>query len=111
MSFRINTLIVTRYATDVLTRGRYSAGTSSTFTIDASIHNIAGKELIALPEGRRDSEARKIFTSTFLNTVDAARADQVTIDGAQFEVVKKFDHTKNGVLPHYKYILSKVVAK
>lgn len=111
MSFRINTLTVTRYATDTITKGRYSAGTSSTFTISASIHNVTGKELIALPEGRREAEAKKIFTSTSLNTVDSARADQVAIDGASFEVVKKFDHTKNGVLPHYKYILSKVTAK
>lgn len=111
MSFRINTLTVTRFANDTMTKGRYVVGTSSTFTISASIHNVNGKDLLALPEGRREAEAKKIFTSESLNTVGSARLDQVAIDGTAFEVVNKFDHTKNGVLPHYKYILSKVTTK
>jgi len=111
MSFRINTLTVTRFASDTMTKGRYVVGTSSTFTIQASIHNVNGKDLLALPEGRREAEAKKIFTSDSLNTVGGARPDQVTIDGSNFEVIQKFDHTKNGVLVHYKYILSKIVSK
>jgi hypothetical protein len=69
--------------------GRYRPGTSSTFTISASVQPARGRDLLRLPEGQRTREVIAIFTATALQTAAApggATADAITFQGSQYEV-------------------------
>jgi len=63
-----------------------------------------------LPEGRRESEAYRLYTDFELKTVrkesgDKLNADTVTIDGKKFEVLS-VAKWRNDVINHYKAVVS-----
>ena len=104
------TLTVTREDTDT---GAYNAdgdwvkGTTSQFTITASVQPLTGKEMELLPEGRRESQSYKLYSATKLLTVKTApkdNADLVTYDGRNFEVLIVEDW-QNSIINHYKIIV------
>ena len=58
----------------------------------ASIQPTKGKEVLLVPEGRRDQETYKMYTSTEINGVTTQNPDQITIltpnfSGTVFEVI------------------------
>lgn len=60
-------LQVTRTAQGTRTLGRYTAGPTSTFTIEAGIPEpINGRELMDLPEGRRGDEILTVYVDVQL---------------------------------------------
>lgn len=94
-SFSSGTFTVTRTARGDTTRGRITAGTTSSVTITAAWHpgsgfrSSAGNMMSRLPEGRTTEDLRMIYTTTRLYDGGAGEdyeADKVTIGGVIFEV-------------------------
>lgn len=86
---------VTRTAASTLLNGREVPGATSTFTIVACVQPMSGRMLEALPENRRTTENRVIYTETQLNTLSTTTApDVVTIDSEAWEVfqVQRWQH-------------------
>lgn len=81
---------VTRRAATSFNHGRAQAGpVQSVFTIDASVQPASGRDLLRLPEGRRSTETKVVFTATQLQVgqeAGASEADIVDIDGRRWEV-------------------------
>jgi hypothetical protein len=94
LSFLTGTYAVTRAATGSYSGGRYSAGSTTTFNIDAVIQPATGRVLDSLPEAQRGGEVRSIWTLTELRTRTPSSApDVVTIDGEAWVVttVKRWE--------------------
>jgi hypothetical protein len=84
-SFATGVYTVTRRAsTGVGTDGRAAPASSSTFTIEASVVPLSGRELQRLPEGMRVRDAQKLYTATPLKTIGAP--DVITVGGEDYEV-------------------------
>jgi hypothetical protein len=63
-----------------------------------------------LPEGRRQTEAYRLYSETKLiaaNSKTGVNADLVEYESADYEVLS-VDRWKNGILPHYKIVIVKV---
>lgn len=97
--------------------GRWSESSSAPFTIQGSVQPLKGRELEALPEGRRAGSNFKIYTDTRLRTVDdkaqknpdrltfRVPAHDSTAPLLTYEVIQVFEW-QNGIVPHYKAIVS-----
>ena len=78
----------------------------------ASMQPTKGIEVKLIPDGRRDSETYKMYTSTEIFGITTQNPDQVTVlkapfTGIVFEVIEIFDWQNNmnfDVINHYKYI-------
>lgn len=99
---------VTRKAATTYTAGRAVAGaTDAPITIVASVQPVTGRELKALPEGRRAEDVRILFTTTELRTESpAGAADQVTIGGELYEVFQVKPWTAHGGT-HYEVLAAR----
>jgi hypothetical protein len=90
--------------------GRYSVGSSSTFSVNASIQPVSGRDLLRLPEGLRTKQLLAIWTRTPLQTALAPNGpppDVLTYtDGLGYQVQTVLDWTENG--GYSKYIAQKV---
>lgn len=82
--------LVTRRAASTFTHGRAQVGPElPTFTIRASVQPARGRDLLRLPEGRRATETRVVYTATQLQVGGQSAelaADMVEIDGRLWEV-------------------------
>ena len=83
--------------------GHWVNGTAELFEIQASVQPMSGKDMEMLPEGRRGSQAVKIYTSTQLRTVDDANPAEVQAFGSAFELVT-VEPWQSNVISHYKCI-------
>ena len=83
--------------------GYATAGSSSQFSIDASVQALSGDDLQALPESRHAEDNRKIYTETELRVKDT-----VVIDGDTFEIYNVALFEANGT--HYRAFAAKAVA-
>lgn len=73
--------------TDGTVHWKFSGPAATTFEITASVQPMSGRELDRLPEGLRQREVRVVFTATELKgTADTQEADEITIDGEQWQV-------------------------
>jgi len=70
-------------------------GTPSTFEISAAVYQASGRDIERLPEGRRSTATKKLFTTTPLRVgaqsgqggaESGVASDRVLIDGVQHEV-------------------------
>jgi hypothetical protein len=99
------------------TNGRWTEGSSAPFTIEGSVQPIRARDLESLPEGRRAGAAFRVYTDTRLRTVDdkaQKNPDRLTFRVPSFdttaplltyEVIAVFEW-QNGIVPHYKAIVS-----
>ena len=88
-SFSTGTYSVTRRAAGGFDRGVAKGTTDSTVSVVAAVQPASGRDLLRLPEGRRSTDTRVLFTVTPLLVGDAGatyEANLVTIDGAEWEV-------------------------
>lgn len=91
--------------------GRWEEGNPGAFTIEASVQPLSGKEMEALPEGRRGKAAFRLYTDFALRTVDdqgGRNPDRIIegVDGRKvFEVIQVFPW-QNGIVDHHKAIVS-----
>ena len=65
-SFATGTYTVTRTTARSLSRGKATAGTTSSVSITGSVWPASGNDLKRLPEGRRTSEVMNLMTTTQL---------------------------------------------
>lgn len=86
-SFKTGTYSVSRPGADSYTDGIRTAGSPTVFTADMSIQPLSGRDLRALPEGRRAEDARVLWTSTELR-----KGDVITIGSELFEVYNVKTH-------------------
>lgn len=111
-SFRTYTLDGKRFAASVNVKGRWTDGAEAAFQFTASVQPLKGNELLTLPEGLREKETYKLYTSTQLFTArenDDKKPDKVQIFGKTFEIIK-VEIWQNKVIPHYKAIASLIDA-
>lgn len=88
-SFSTGTYTVTRTARGSTVRGKTEAGTTSTFTVTASVSPAKPMDLMRLPEGRRTTDTLRVITATELYNGGQGsdyEADTVSIDGESWEV-------------------------
>lgn len=97
-------------AADTFTKGIRTAASKSTISFTASVQPMGAKDMLALPEGRRDREAFRLYTDFELKTSDEStlvNADQVTVRGHLYEVIS-VEIWQNNVIPYYKAIVSRL---
>jgi hypothetical protein len=90
-AFSTGTYSVTRRAAGSLSLGSYVPGATTTFSIDASIQPVSGRDVKAAPEGRRVEELRVVYTLTELLAMQPGAhgiGDVVTYKGETWEVIK-----------------------
>jgi len=89
--------------------GAWVEGAETAFTFYGSKQPLSGKDMLSLPEGRRDRESYLIYTSTQLMSADIngqENPDLIVIDGNDFEIIN-VEPWQNGIYNHYKAIASK----
>ncbi len=94
----------------VFTKGKAQNGATSDVDITASVQPLRPDEMGLLPEGRRDSEAFRLYTATELLPADEAtgkNADMVVYNGKDYEVLS-CARWQNRVVPHFKAVMVKV---
>ena len=108
------TLTVERTTGSGYINGQWNPGTTSSFTIKASVQPITGRDLEALPQGRRESgESYSLFTS--LDTIlfcinNNENPDIVTIYGQKFEVYS-ISRWENHLINHFEYSVLRKTTK
>jgi len=104
MSRFTRTVTVTRNSSGSYVQGVWVQGATETFTITASIQPATGRDIDALPEGRREYRHVNVYTDTrLIPQDDDATGDVIDIDGENFEVVT-VESWQLGGLPHYEAI-------
>ena len=113
--FKSQSLTVKRYSAGSrnATTGLWEEGSTMDIGIKATVQPAKGNDMLSLPEGKRESETYRVYTSTLLQTVkesDKVNADRIELfTGKIFEVVG-VDIWQNKVIPHYKALLSLIDA-
>jgi hypothetical protein len=91
------------------TDGRWDEGAITDTPIYGSPQPAKGKDMELLPEGSRQSDAKRFYTYELLDTEnqdDQKSADRIQIDSDWYEVqnVKR----ERAVIPHYKAVCLKI---
>lgn len=109
-SFSVFTVSGKRKSAPSNSEGTFVPGVETDISFKASVQPITGKELMSLPEGRREKENYNLFTDFSLRTVDEdgnTNPDTVTLFGKDFEIIR-VDVWQNKVIPHYRAIASSI---
>lgn len=111
MGFRKTYTILRESAGDYV-GGVWVPGTRSVLTVQASMQPARlGQDMEALPEGRRLSHARKLYTTSELQVTeqgDGVQPDLVLYSGYGYEITSIEEH-QSDVIDHYKYICYKSI--
>ena len=98
---------VKRYASGSYVDGRWVEGSETELTIKTSVQPLNGKELEALPEGRREKSSYKGYTSLYMQTVqNSENPDRIVIDGDEYEIFT-VENWQSNIINHYKFIAQK----
>jgi hypothetical protein len=84
--------------------GRFQESAAMAFGITASVQPSPGRDLLTLPEARRNKVTYTLYTDTALSAGGGQNPDHVTIDGQVYEVVKA-EPWQNGILSHYRVLV------
>ena len=98
-----STYTVTRRAAGAYVNGRHQPGTTSSFTIQAAVMPLSGRDLLRLPEGMRSSELLSVFTPTKLQL--AGQPDTIAIGDGTYEVQEMEDWSELGGF--YRFTVAK----
>lgn len=92
--------------------GEWVEGSGQTdTTIYATVQPMKPKEMLSLPEGRRERQSYVLYTDTRLNTLlENNDPDRVIINTNEYEVVKRYNW-KNSIINHYKYGVVRLTTK
>lgn len=110
MSFRRPLTVTRKAGVDTYVKGVLVPGADGPLTITASVQPTKPDEMQLLPEGRRDSESFRLYTSTRLLTATddtKKNADTVSINGFDYEVLYCATW-QNNVINHYKALVVKL---
>lgn len=95
------------------TAGEYVEGATTTLSIMTSIQPADAEDLKSLPEGRRESEAYRLYTDTLLKITerDSTQGDTILIGTKQFEVLSIAPWQNRGTeaCNHYKAVCALVL--
>ena len=84
--FQTGTYTVTRYNAGSWSNGVFTAGSTSTLSVDAAVQPIPqGRKLVVGPEGQTANDLRSLWTSTELRAT-AGTPDSVSIGGETWKV-------------------------
>jgi hypothetical protein len=100
-------LTVSRLAVGTYVKGVFTEGTTSAIVITASVQSASPHDLESLPEGRRNAKTYRLYTDTRLRLVTMSNPDKVGIFGETYEVNLE-NAWQNGLINHYKYIVTKI---
>lgn len=93
-------VLVERHSPGTKIKGRYVKGSTVSFTVDpVAIHPASGKQLDMLPEGKRTTQSKIIYTQKELFADDApgvTNADIVNYKGQRYEIHNVADWEDNG---------------
>ncbi|NQY74605.1 MAG: hypothetical protein HRT90_07565 [Candidatus Margulisbacteria bacterium] len=109
-AFQTDELIITRFSSGTIIRGRYQKGDETTFTIQAVVLPVNGRERLLLPETIRTTEMVRIYTTENLFTTNEAHsklADIILWRGNKYQIQKVESWTKTD-LPHYVSLAVKI---
>lgn len=77
--------------------GRVVAGALTTFTIDAGIQSLPGRQAEKLREVTNVADIRQVFTTARVDVAtDAYEADRIVIGSKTFEVIRASHHLDDG---------------
>jgi hypothetical protein len=91
--------------------GSYVAGLSTTLTQQASVQPIQGRELLNFPEGEREKEMLKIYSTGSFQTADKASgavADTIAWNGKNYKVTQVLPYTLPITGAYYKAVATLV---
>lgn len=86
--------------------GRWVEGASTDATIAASVQPLEGRDREILPEGDRQKDGIKVYTTSDLEPVnqhtapEGASGDHVLVDGIAYEV--RNVARQRSIIPHYR---------
>ena len=108
-TFTVNRLVAGTIDSD----GFYTDGSTSSFTVSATIMRLSAKDMINLPEGQRTEQMVKIYTDAVLNTSNITtgiKGDIVTYKGNTYEIIslENWDDFNASGIEHYKYVAMKI---
>jgi len=106
-SFKSTEIEVERYGEGRFVKGRFQKGDLSKMKMLASVQPLSAKEIQLLPEGRRETDSKKVFTSERLFTNDTlaqTSADVLIYKGKKYEVHKVTDWSDHTDLPHFECV-------
>jgi hypothetical protein len=78
--------------------------------MNASVQDLKGYEVLALPEGLRNRDIQRVYTGTALQVADEAEkvvGDRFNYKGKLYETVKREDWVDTD-LPFFKFLAAKV---
>lgn len=105
MSFR-KLQNIKRTAPGTYVNGVFVEGAETTLTIMASVQPLSDQDLVAVPEGRRESDMVKIYTDTDLYSQgdrgSGQSPDRLVWIGEDYEISSK-SVRQMGVINHYRY--------
>lgn len=103
--------VVLREALGVYTAGTYVAGVKSSFSSLMSVQPVVlGRDMQALPEGRKMNDFVKLYLNDKLQVAadgEGLQPDIIVHEGYGYELISA-EPNQCGVVSHYKYIASKV---
>lgn len=91
--------------------GEFVNGATTTLNIPASVQPLKASDLKMLPEGRRNTEAIKIYAETKAVISDEKNSknnSKIVYDGKNYEVFSVFNWSIGTDLKHYKIIALKI---
>lgn len=108
--FNTMTFQITPRTAGSYVNGRWTGEVAGTpYNITGTWQPATATEVMTLPEGRRERSVMRIYTATRLNgLVSDKNPDRVTMGGQVYEVYSR-ESWQNGLLPHYKYLVTEVV--
>ena len=111
MGFRTYSLTVKRSPGGSFVEGLWVPDDYTTLVILASVQPLTPHEMMMLPEGRRESQAFRLFTSTRLLPAEEGKqnADRVIFEDEEYEVISCATW-QNRIIPHYSAVISGAVS-
>lgn len=94
-------IIIERYAPGAYVDGYYIHGGKSVIETTGNVQPVTGNELLQLPEGDREKDVQKIYSTTELKNDDIIT---VTATGIKYVVQKVSDYSLNDPA-HYKALM------
>lgn len=82
-------VVVTRRGAPTTDKGRVTPSEPTTYSLNANVQPLSGRELLRLPEGLRSRETLAMWTDGDLRTADESAgvlADRVAVNGRVYEI-------------------------
>jgi len=100
-----------RTSSPSIVKGELAAlGADTPLVFEGSVQPVTGHDLLAVPEGRRETAIKRILTTFKLQGIDedtSINPDRIDLEDGEYEVFKVEDW-QNGILSHYDVLVSRI---